>query len=101
MPRTKITIKECQEFAKSKNGECLSTEYKNNSTKMQWKCSKNHTWFAKFGDIKQGSWCPKCKTSKGEKAIYTILQNKLNNTEFKIKHDKSYSHLTKIAGKKL
>src|SRR3989339_104213 len=47
-------------LAKSKNGECLSDKYVNNSTHLQWKCKKGHIWKAKPGNIKSGKWCPKC-----------------------------------------
>ena len=56
----KLTLEECQQFAESKNGKCLSTEYVNVDTKMRWKCDKGHEWRAIFGSIKRGSWCPDC-----------------------------------------
>jgi hypothetical protein len=56
-----LTLKECQDLAISKGGECLSKEYINIKTKMQWKCKENHTWFANFKNIKyQDTWCLKC-----------------------------------------
>ena len=40
---------------------CLSKEYINNYTLMEWKCSVGHTWKATFTHVKNnGSWCPKC-----------------------------------------
>ena len=56
----KLTIKECQEHAKNKGGECLSDEYKNCETKLKWRCHKNHEWEAMFSHIKTGCWCPSC-----------------------------------------
>jgi thiol-disulfide isomerase/thioredoxin len=56
----KLTINECREFAISKNGECLSDEYKNGRSKMRWRCSDNHEWEAIFNNIKKGHWCPHC-----------------------------------------
>ena len=56
----KLTIEECQSFAGSKGGKCLSTEYKNAHTKMSWQCSEKHTWITIFNVIKRGSWCPFC-----------------------------------------
>ncbi len=35
-----LTLKECQDLAISRGGECLSTEYINQGTSMQWKCKK-------------------------------------------------------------
>ena len=56
----KYTIEQCKEFAISKNGECLSDEYKNSKTKLNWKCSEGHEWSSIFSSIKRGCWCPKC-----------------------------------------
>jgi hypothetical protein len=56
----KLSLEECQEYAESKGGLCLATEYKNTDTKMEWKCENNHTWYARFDDTKSGTWCPRC-----------------------------------------
>jgi len=55
-----LTLKECQDLAISKGGECLSKEYINVKTNMQWKCKEKHTWPATFKNIKKGTWCPTC-----------------------------------------
>jgi len=55
-----ITIKNAQEIAAAKGGECLSTEYINNRTQLIWRCSQKHTWAADFSSIQQGRWCPFC-----------------------------------------
>ena len=61
----RLTIEQCHEFAESKGGKCLSTEYKNNNTKMNWKCSKNHIWSANFNSIKnKRRWCPSYGNTK-------------------------------------
>ena len=57
---SKLTIKEMQEIAESKNGLCLSTEYINAKTKLLWKCGEGHEWEAIPDQIKRGSWCPYC-----------------------------------------
>jgi hypothetical protein len=49
-----------QELAARRGGKCLSTEYKNNSTKYQWECSERHRWDARANGIQQGRWCPIC-----------------------------------------
>lgn len=57
----KLTLKDCVEFAKSKDGKCLSTEYINTQTKMEWMCKFGHKWLALFCNIKnKNSWCPYC-----------------------------------------
>ena len=84
----RLTIEECQEHAKNKGGECLSTEYKNCETKMKWKCSENHEWEAKFTNIKIGkNWCPRCSALRSEKLACDILENETNYKWNKIRPD--------------
>jgi hypothetical protein len=35
-----LTLKECQDLVNDRQGLCLSTEYINQGTSMQWKCKK-------------------------------------------------------------
>ncbi len=55
-----LTIEECQNTAAEKGGVCLSVEYKNAQTKMEWKCGEGHNWLSKYNHIKSGHWCSKC-----------------------------------------
>ena len=74
----KHTIEDCREFAKSKNGLCLSAEYKCNKTKMNWQCSQGHQWTASFHSIKNHSnWCPNCSSFKSEKLCREIFEDLL------------------------
>src|SRR5581483_5500672 len=42
----------------NRNGLCISTEYVNANTPMQWHCSEGHEWNASFNNIKNGKkWC--------------------------------------------
>jgi hypothetical protein len=71
----KLSLEECQKLAISREGECLSTEYINNQTHMEWKCKEGHTWSAVFNSVKQGySWCPYCSKSRSEKLCREILE---------------------------
>ena len=55
------TLDQCKEFAKSKEGECLSTEYKNSKSNLTWRCKENHEWDANFNAIKTCKiWCNVC-----------------------------------------
>jgi hypothetical protein len=73
-----LTIEECQQFAIEKGGECLSTEYVNNKTKMRWKCNKGHEWDAKFGGIKNcGYWCSQCSGYRSEELCRDIFETHL------------------------
>jgi len=58
--KKKYTLEEVCQYAITKNGNCLSKEYINSSTKMEWKCKEGHIWENTFGHIKHGQWCPYC-----------------------------------------
>ena len=48
-------------IARSKNGKCLSDEYINIYTLLQWRCHQGHIWHAVLNTIKnRNSWCPQC-----------------------------------------
>ena len=50
--------------ANSRGGECLSDDYKNSFSPLQWKCEHGHTWWAHLNNVKNaGSWCPICAIS--------------------------------------
>jgi hypothetical protein len=57
-------IEELNLVANERGGECLSTEYVNNHSKVKWKCKKGHIWEATPSSIKSGSWCPECSNVK-------------------------------------
>jgi hypothetical protein len=54
------SLQKVQALARERGGECLSTAYVNNHTKLLWRCRKNHEWDATSHDVKQGTWCPAC-----------------------------------------
>lgn len=61
-------LRKAKEYAISKGGECLATEYKTAKTKTTWDCKKGHTIFeADFQIVSRGSWCTLCSTEKRAK----------------------------------
>ena len=58
--KTKLTIEEMREIAASRGGHCLSDEYRNNRTRLEWQCKEGHVWSAAPDGIKSGQWCPVC-----------------------------------------
>jgi len=65
--RSKYTIEDMQALAEERGGKCLSENYVNPHTKLEWKCEKGHVWFATPNNVKRGSWCPECgKLKMGE-----------------------------------
>jgi hypothetical protein len=76
--RTNIEI--CQNYAIGKRGKLLSTEYKDNRTKMLWECEFLHQWWAAWHDINgQNQWCPLCQPtapgSLGECQEYVKMEH--------------------------
>jgi len=85
-------IEVARKIANNKGGICLSKDYKNNKTNLEWKCNIcQHIWKARLDRIKSGTWCPKCRRSHGELKISEILDTyKIDYThEYFIKEIKS------------
>jgi len=60
-------LERAKQHAISKDGECLSTEYKNSERNLVWKCSNSShkEWCATFSNvIYKGSWCSECGNLK-------------------------------------
>jgi hypothetical protein len=74
---TKNTIEDCQIMAAERGGKCLSLQYTNCYSKLEWKCNKGHTWHAVYSHIKEGTWCPYCKHShsEAELKIFEFVKN--------------------------
>ena len=56
----KLTIVYCRKLAIECCGLCLSKEYKNAHTPLEWECAKGHIWWAAVNHIREGHWCPYC-----------------------------------------
>ena len=62
----KLTIEVMRATARERGGECLSKEYVNSRSPLQWRCAQGHVWWARpnhvkpYGPQKRGSWCPQC-----------------------------------------
>ncbi|CAG8538737.1 17145_t:CDS:2 [Cetraspora pellucida] len=57
----KLSLSDAQITAKKRNGKCLSTQYINAKSPLEWKCKKGYTWSASLNRIKDyGKWCPHC-----------------------------------------
>lgn len=70
--RVKSTLEEYKTIAANNNWECFSTEYKNNKTRLEFKCAFGHVWKAIPNNIKRGTTCPYCSRRKD------ILQTFIN-----------------------
>lgn len=63
--KTEYDIAYMKQFAKKRNGECLSTTYINGHKPLQWRCAEGHEWKASFVNVRKKSWCPVCGHKRG------------------------------------
>lgn len=61
--RRRLTIAILRQTAIDRGGRCLSKSYVNSDDKLRWECAQGHRWTGRVGNIRQGSWCPKCAHS--------------------------------------
>lgn len=78
-------IKNCQDLAAARGGECLSTEYISNREKMNWKCSNGHEFLMTRNRVVDGSWCSICYSGISERiarqTFETIFQATFTKTK--------------------
>jgi hypothetical protein len=75
----RLDISDCMREAASKNGKCISEEYKNSQTHMEWECAVGHRFMATYSKIsnkKNGTWCPYCGRYKSEESAREMFQAK-------------------------
>jgi len=70
----RLTIEDMQEIAESRGGKCLSTEYINSNTKLEWQCTNGHTWLVTPSGVKQGNWCPECYNNRRKKKCKLTIE---------------------------
>jgi hypothetical protein len=56
----RLCLSQLQSISGAKGGRCMSDQYTNERTALQWQCSEGHRWSATPGKVKRGSWCPVC-----------------------------------------
>lgn len=73
---SKLTLDDMKHLAYERGGKCLSMEYRDNQSRLEWECSEGHKWEARAGHVRSGSWCPTCSatiSAKGEQFASEIL----------------------------
>jgi hypothetical protein len=58
------TIEHMRALAKARGGACLSRSYRNESSRLRWRCAKAHQWEAPASSVVAGRWCPTCGREK-------------------------------------
>ncbi|MBK3786399.1 hypothetical protein G3A43_40055 [Paraburkholderia aspalathi] len=62
--RRRLGIGNMHELAATRGGACLSTDYVNTKTPLEWQCAKGHRWQTPPMTIIAGSWCPSCSQKR-------------------------------------
>ncbi|WP_254597737.1 hypothetical protein [Burkholderia lata] len=57
---SKLGIELMQAIAAGRGGVCVSTNYVNSSSKLEWECAHGHRWMATANTIRRGHWCARC-----------------------------------------
>lgn len=78
-------FKDINDLAVSRGGKCLSKTYEGAHEKLLFECSNGHQWQAKANAIKNGTWCPVCRTPIGENLARLMLEHL-----FEERFEKSY-----------
>src|SRR6266702_12984 len=60
----RLGIEVCREMARARGGRCLSNEYTNGRTPLQWECKEGHQWWQKPENVRQGHWCRTCANER-------------------------------------
>ena len=69
-----LSLEDAREIARERGGECVSKEYKDNSTPLTWQCVEGHRWNACLHAVKDRcSWCPTCLLTT-ESLCYLIVK---------------------------
>lgn len=79
------SISEMEKIAKERGGKCISTSYINTANPIEWECALGHTWKARPGNIKTGTWCPECSCYRSERICRAYFE-----TIFDEKFPRSY-----------
>lgn len=56
----RLGLAKMQEAARAHGGECLSGQYRNSATPLEWRCAHGHAFRLCADRIAQGDWCPAC-----------------------------------------
>ena len=94
MKMRKLTYEEVKEYIDNEEYKLLSTEYKNNKTKLKIMCNKNHIFEMKFNSFKSGQRCPKCNGT--QKLTYEEVKEYINNEGYELLSTKYINNRTKL-----
>lgn len=89
----KPTIESINKFIEPRGFKLVSTEYINNSSKLQVRCHKDHIWEISWLNLKSGNGCPECYGNK--KYSTEEVNNHLKNSGYSFKNPEDYKSTSK------
>ena len=90
----KYSKKEVEEYIELYNYKLLSSEYKNNRTKLVVQCDKGHIYNTTFDNFKRGKRCPKCANNK--KLKHEDVKKYIENFNYKLLSNEYKNNRTKL-----
>ena len=60
----RLTLDHMCRLAAERGGACLSTQYVNSATALEWACALGHRWKAVPSSVRQGHWCKQCADAR-------------------------------------
>lgn len=108
MPRKPPSLEQIQEIFKKEGWKLLSTEYINNSQKLETQCSEGHFVQIKYENFKRGKRCKQCSDNKQRYNLddvkilfetygYQLLDTEYKNSKIPIKIKCPANHIIKIS----
>ena len=75
--RRLTNIGELKALAEERGGRCLSQEYVNVETPVQWKCGKGHGFELRVAQVKDGGkWCSVCEKTRALDAMKALAADR-------------------------
>lgn len=76
MGRPARTLEQCQDYARTRGGECLASEYINEDVKIPWRCDRGHIWPSTAASVVRAkSWCKRCADERSATAKKKTLED--------------------------
>lgn len=80
------SIEEIREICNTRGGEFLGGDHIRTHLKYDFRCALGHEWRTSLGVVISGSWCPRCRSSRGEQELICVFE------ELNLRYIRQYSY---------
>lgn len=70
-----LGIEKMHELAARENGKCISLQYDNVNSNLDWVCSLDHQFATAACNVIAGGWCPICRKGLSERVCRAIFEH--------------------------